>query len=477
MAALVIVSSLFQIACSMRLSWLRRVITSTASGIIIILLVITIVASIFGNIVHVVEDAHGAATPVCVRVTLFVTLGLILYAPGAWKAWAPLIGLGMGWITAAAFGIYDIGPVNQAHWVGLHLAGWPALGLEFGRVFWSLLPTFLFMSIIVVCHASSTGLATQRVSWRGARAVDYQRVQGGAVGIGMGTLLAGLVGAMPVTVSPRGIFLIQQTGRAYRYIGVLTGLVLIAVAFFPKFWSLLIGIPSAVTAIFLIVIICPLILEGMILILRDGPDFRKGLVVGISLSMGLGFQFNLINLPTEGLWGPMLQNGVTAGSAVVVILTLITQYSGRSRRRRLNTELSANALPTINAFLENFSEARQWGSQMTARLQSVAEEVTQILAQHVVSRRGTGRLLIIAGSDGDVAELEFISASGNQQNIEDQITLLREIDQEAAELELPELESAIDRDASLRLLMHYATSITHQRYHETEIITVRVAPA
>ena len=33
-----------------------------------------------------------------------------------------------------------------------------------------------------------------------------------------------------------------------------------------------------------------------------------------------------------------------------------------------------------------------------------------------------------------------------------------------------------ERDASLRLLRHYAASVTHRQYHDVEIVTVRVAP-
>ena len=444
MTALVMVSGLFQIAVAMRLSWIRWLITPTASGTIILLLFMTIVGSIFGNTVHVVAGASSAATPVCIGLTLLVTLGLLLYGSGVWRAWGPIIGLAAGCMAAAAFGIYDISAIGEARVAGLHLAGRPALGLDFGPVFWSLLPAFLFVSISVVSHTASAAVTTQRVSWRGERAVDYQRVQGGIAGIGVGTVLAGLAGTMPIAVSSRGIFLIQQTGCAYRYVGMLTGVILIAIAFSPKIWSLLIGIPNIVSATFLLVIISPLVLEGMILILRDGPDVRKGLVVGISLLTGLGFQFNLINLPTDGLWGSMLQNGLTAGSVVVVVLTLLTQYSGRGRRRRFNTELSADALPGINAFLEDFSEVRHWDTAMTARLQSVAEEITQILVHQNPNRGAGGRLLIFASNDGEVAELEFIGAPGNNRNLEDQIALLREIDQEKAELELPDLVSVID---------------------------------
>ena len=69
MAALVIVSGLFQIAISLRLSTLRRIVTPTVSGTMIILLVITIVGVVFGNINDVPEGAPAAAGPISLGVT------------------------------------------------------------------------------------------------------------------------------------------------------------------------------------------------------------------------------------------------------------------------------------------------------------------------------------------------------------------------------------------------------------------------
>ena len=478
LAGLVAVSALFQIAVAMRLSLLRRIVTPTVSGTIIILLVITIVAVVFGNVNEAAEGAPAAAGPACLAVTFVVTAGLLLRGSRPWRVWAPLIGIGAGWAAAAAFGIYDFEPVNGAPAAGLPAGGWPGLGFDFGVTFWSLLPSFLFMSVILVLQANSIGLSIQQVSWRNSRAIDYRRVQGGAVGAGVGNFLAGLVGGMPITTSPRGTLFAQQTGCASRYVGLLTGGILIAVAFFPKSWSLLLGLPGPVTATFLIVMISPLFIEGMRLVIRDGADFRQSLVVGLAIAIGLGFQFKLVALPIGGLWGPMFQNGLTAGGVAVVLLTVVTEYSGQ-RRHRIQADLSVESLPEINDFLKEFSSSRGWDTDMTARIQSVAEETLLMLAhrEEEGGDREQRRLQVSAGSSGQVAELEFAIAAGSDAgNLEDRVALLTDPPTEIPELELPDLESTVDRDASIRLLLHYASSVSHRQYHETEVITVRVVP-
>ncbi len=35
---------------------------------------------------------------------------------------------------------------------------------------------------------------------------------------------------------------------------------------------------------------------------------------------------------------------------------------------------------------------------------------------------------------------------------------------------------SIERNVSLRLLRHYATSVRHEQYHDTDVVTVRLEP-
>ena len=61
--------------------------------------------------------------------------------------------------------------------------------------------------------------------------------------------------------------------------------------------------------------------------------------------------------------------------------------------------------------------------------------------------------------------LEFVASRG-EQNIQDRIALLGEANAAAM----------IEQDVSLRLLRHLASSVRHQQYHDTDIVTVRVEP-
>ncbi len=478
LASLIIVSGVFQVLLSIRLSLLRKLVTPAFSGTVLILLVITVIPVIFGSINAVPDDASTAAGPVCILVTFVVIVGLLLKGSAVWRVWASLIGIVAGSIAGIAFGIFEFGPVTESSVAGLPLDGWPGFGFSFGSAFWSLLPAFLFLSAIAVLQGNSVAVATQRVSWRESRAIDYRRVQGTTACSGLGNLVACFAAVLPVTTGPRGVAIAQQTGYATRYLGIGAGLLLIVAAFFPQTWGLLIGIPPPVTAMFLVVMMSPLVVEGMKIILRDTPDFRKSLVIGTAIVVGIGFQTGLVSLPIGGLWEAVFEKAFISGGVVLVLLTAFVEYGKGGMQRRLRTELSMEALPQINDFLQEFSGRKGWEPLMMRRLQAVAEETLVILVESGggESAEGKRRLRITARSQGAMAELEFVSATRSVNNLEDQVALVTTPDLGEVDLGSVDLESSTGGDTPLRLLRHYASSVSHQQYHDIEVIEVRVAP-
>ena len=475
LAALILVSGFFQIAVSMKLSLLRKLFTPAFSGAILILLVITLVPVIFGGLNDVPDGAPAAAGPVCILVTFLLTLGLLMRGSGAWRVWSSLIGIAVGSLVGVAFGIFDFEPVKEASITGLPLDGWPGLGLEFGSAFWSLLPAFLFLALIALMQGTSVAMSIQRVSWRRSRAIDYRRVQGISAITGVGNLLAGIAAVMPVTISPRGTVFAHQTRCASRDVGIVTGALLVAAAFFPQTWSLFIGIPAPVYTIFILIMISPLMVEGMKLVVQDAPDFRVSLAIGAAILIGVGLQTGLWDLPIGDVWEAVFEKAFIGGGAALIVLMFFAELGGR-RTFRLRTELGTQSLDEIKVFLGRFSSRQGWTPQMTERLESAAEETVLILSEsiQVANGRGARRLLLNARAHGPAAELEFVSASGDAENLEDQLALLANPGPDDSEVEAGDVEGAIGRDASLRLLGHYAASVSHRQYYDLEVINVRV---
>ena len=465
LATLVAISALFQFLLSERLSLLRRIITPTVAGTVIMLIAVTVMPIIFGMLADVPEGTPPAAAPASAVTTFVVIAALALRATGALRLWMPLIGLVAGCVVASFFGLYDVDRVIEAPWIGIPDGGWPGFDLEFGTAFWGLLPAFVFVTLIGATETIGDSIAIQRVAWRKPRAVDFRAVQGAVAADGAGNLLSGLAGTVPNTTYSTSIAITELTGVAARTVGVWIGIVFAASAFLPKVAALLLAIPSPVAAAYITVLLSLLFVLGMRMVVQGGVDYRKATIAGTAFWIGVGFQNQAIFADRLGeWWGALLGNGMTAGGLAAIALTLFMELTG-PRSRRIETALDVGALPEVIGFLREFASRRSWGEDAVQRLCSAGEETLLSLAQPEgdTAAGGERRLLVIARGSRKAAELEFVAAPG-EENLEDRMVLLTERGGGVP----------AEREISLRLLRHYASSVHHQQYHDTDIVTVRV---
>ena len=468
LATLVVISALFQFALAARLSLLRRVLTPTVAGTVIMLIAVTVMPIVFDMLTEAPEGAPPLAAPICALATVLVITGLALKAAGPLRLWAPVIGVAAGSAVAGLFGIYDAGAVAQAAWIGVPDSSWPGFDLSFGPVFWALLPAFVFVTLVGAIETIGDSVAIQRVSWRRPRAVDFRAVQGAVAADGTGNLLSGLAGTVPNTTYSSSIAITELTGVAARRVGVAIGILYVALAFLPKALAAVVAIPGPVSAAYLLVILSMLFVQGLRMVVQDGIDYRKGLIVGVSFWAGVGFQGGVIYPEFFAqAAGGLLQNGMTAGGLVAILMTLFMELTA-PRRSRLEVALDRSDLPKITAFLRAFASRHGWDAAMAQRLDAAAEETLLSLLgpdepDESGRERERRRLLLVAYKQDGGAVIEF-TASAGRENLQDRLALL----------EAPSAETSDERQFSLRLLRHLASSVRHAQYHDTEIVTVRV---
>ena len=465
LATLIVMASMVQFLLGAKMAMLRRVFTPTVAGTVLMLIPVSLAPIIFDKLTEAPAGAPDAAALVTGIVTLAVVVLVALRLSGAWRVWAPAIGLAAGGLTGLYFGIYDLERVANAPWIGLpDFSGYPGLDLSFGGVFWALLPGFIIVTLVGAMDTLGDAIAIQRASWRKPRAIDFRSIQGAINADGFGNLLSGIGGTVPNTTYGASIAIAELTGVASRAVGVWVGILFIALAFLPKLVAVIVALPGPVAGAYLAIIVALIFVFGVKILTNDGLDYRKSLIVGFAFWVGLAFQFDMIYPELlEGFWGNLMGHGMTAGGITVIVLSGFLDLTGK-RPRRLRSTLSIDALPVIDAFLCDFAKRMRCDEPMTNRLRAVAEEAVHTLLGDGESSRERD-LLLVARADGRSADLEFI-AGGADANLEEQLAMLSEgVTGLPNEAEMP-----------LRLLRHYATSVRHQQYHDTDIVTFRVDP-
>ena len=466
---LVFVSALAQLAISRWLFILRKIITPTVGGTVMMILSVTLASVVFSLLDDAaqIEPTKGPATAL---ITLVVVAALTLRGSAILRLWGPVAGVVVGCVAAAALGIYDFGPVLRAPWVGLP-GELPDFDLDMGIPFWTLVPAFLFLGVIISIQANGEAIAQQRVARRENQAVDFRRVQGAMAGTGVTNLLASLVGAVPNVIHPGAAAFAQTTGVASRRVGYVIGCIFLMLAFIPKVSGLLSTIPGPVMTGYLLIVTGNLLVDGARTVIQSESNRQKIVVAGVCFWVGASFQFGLFALPDlGGVVNALLKSAITTGGLAAIVMVLYLEFTNH-RSMRFEARLHADSLPMLYEFIGKFADNRGWDDSMKEKLGAVAEETLLTLAPLDLEGRGgetveERRLIVLASSEGRMADLEFIGG-GNEANVEDQVRQLQQHD----------ILEPVEQDISLLLLRSYATSVRHQQYHNTDIITVRVGPS
>jgi len=240
----------------------------------------------------------------------------------------------------------------------------------------------------------------------------------------------------------------------------------VILAFFPKALAAVLAIPGPVVGGYLGGLMAMLFLVGIKVVVQDGLEYRKGLIVGIAFWVGLGFEIDMI-FPEQAaaFAGGTFSNAMTTGGLSAILMTLFVELT-KSRRLRMASTLELSALPKIREFLRSFAEREGWHSEMAERLEAVSEEcLLNLVPPEDDAARDSRprRLRLVAYRDDVGAVLEF-TAAPSDDNIQDQLVVLGDLGDDAS----------IEHEASLRLLRHLASSVRHQQYHDIDVVTVHV---
>ena len=466
MSALMVVSGLIQFVFISRLSLLRRVITPLVAGTVLMLLSATVIPIVFARLSSVPEGTHFTAAPVMTATVLCILVGLRFFAPAGLRQWAPVVAILTCCVIAVGFGAYDFQKVIDAPWVGFPRYPITEFNLDLGAAFWSLVPGFVLVNIATTIISVSDSVAVQQVAWRRPRTTDFQAIQGAHNLLVLLNILSAALAATPIRIGGGNSSRILLTSVATRRMGVYGGLILIMVALSPKIIALIVAIPVPILAAYIIFMQSLLFVQGMRMVLAGGLDGRRAVVLGLSFWIGIGFENRLI-MPEllSGTVETLLSSGVTTGAICVILLTMLLEYTS-NRRRRIAVTMSSSALPRIDGFLQECATRFAWSETSINRLRSAGEETLSSLLSHEEDpEAGSGKRLVVSVRRvEDDIEMEF-TATTEGGNLQDKLAYLSD---------QPEIYD--EDEISFWLLRHYASSVEHHKYHDIDIITVRVSP-
>ncbi|EPY2272476.1 nucleobase:cation symporter-2 family protein [Clostridium sporogenes] len=247
---------------------------------------------------------------------MIVTLLLNHYGKGLVSSASILIGMVVGYIICIPLGMVDFSSVSQATWVSLpKIFGY---GITFNlQVLLPFIPAY-FVTIIgtVGCLKAITEVSKIEA--------DEKPITAGVLSDGVGSMLAGVFGALPNTSFSQNIGLIPLTKVASRYVTMMAGILLVILGLFPKFAALINIMPQPALGGVGIVMFGTVAAAGIQTLSSVKLNNRNMLIIATSIGLGLGVTFRpefIAQLP-ESL-KMIFSSGISTGTIVALLLNVI----------------------------------------------------------------------------------------------------------------------------------------------------------
>lgn len=303
------------------LPYLKRVITPTVSGVVVLLIGLSLIHvgitdfgggfgakanNTFGSVQNI-----GLAAFVLVIVLVFNCLrNPFLRMSGI------AVGLVAGYIAALLMGMVDFSPLQNAP---LFTVPTP---FKYGFAFdWSAFVVAGTIYLLSVFEAVGDLTATAMVSGQPYEGEGFrQRLRGGVFADGLVSVIATALGSLPLTTFAQNNGVIQMTGVASRHVGKFIAAILVLAGLFPIVGRAFTTIPSPVLGGAMVLMFGLIAMAGVRIIMTNGINRREAVIAATAVGVGLGVAFEpeVFSVLPE-----VFRNAIAAGGIAAVVLNLI----------------------------------------------------------------------------------------------------------------------------------------------------------
>lgn len=323
----VIVAGLLTVLAAPYFSKLLRLFPPVVAGSVITVIGISLMPVAIRWAAGGVPDAPDFGSPSNIGMALIVLILILAITrlfPGFLGRISILLGLVIGTIIAAAFGIADFGGLADAAWVGA------SVPFNFGLPTFALIPivSMTLVMLIVMVETTADILAIGEITERRVGPNDIAR---GLRADGLSTALGAVFNSFPFTAFAQNVGLVRFTNVKSRFVVAAAGGILLLLGFFPKLAALVASIPLPVLGGAGLVLFGTVAAAGIQTLSRVNlTDNRNLVIVAVSIAFGV--------IPTavpefydgfpEGV-RIVFESGITAASVAAILLNIVFNILGR----------------------------------------------------------------------------------------------------------------------------------------------------
>lgn len=266
------------------------------------------------------NPAYGEPFALAVAAIVLVSILLLTrFMKGFLGNIAVLIGIGIGFAIAIAFGRVDFGGVADANWVTV------IRPLAFGMPIFNLWGTLALCAVMTVMMIEATGQIIAIGDMAG-RKIDEDTLARGLRTDGIGNIIGGIFNTFTYTTYAQNVGLLQITGVLSRWVVAAGGVMLILLGMLPKVAFISASIPSYVVGGAAIVMFGMVAGTGIKILAKvDFASNRRNIYV-VAVSLGLAMVpvvSDSIFDQLPGLLERFLESGILIGTFSAALLNLL----------------------------------------------------------------------------------------------------------------------------------------------------------
>ncbi|HDU8610259.1 nucleobase:cation symporter-2 family protein [Morganella morganii] len=317
------------VGSSFILPYLRRVITPTVSGIVVLMIGLSLIKvgiiDFGGGFSAKSSGTFGDYQNIGVGLlVLLVVIGFNCCKSPLLRMGGIAIGLIVGYICALFLGMVDFSQMSKAAFITIPVPFKYGFSFNFAH--------FLVVAIIYllsVLEAVGDLTATALVSGQKIQGPEFQsRLKGGVMADGLVSVAASAMSSLPLTTFAQNNGVIQMTGVASRHIGKIIAVILVILGLFPGIGWFFTTIPAPVLGGAMTLMFSMIAIAGIRIILSNGLRRRETLIVATSLGLGLGVSYDpaVFHVLPTSLYA-LAENPICMGGVTAIILNLIIPIS------------------------------------------------------------------------------------------------------------------------------------------------------
>ena len=303
------IGGIFQMWIGRILKPIRHLFPPLVTGIVVLMIGVSLLKVGFmyagggGWLLNNKPEVFGNSNHLIISFTvLIVAIWANQKGKGMVSSASILIGMVAGYIVAMMMGMVNYGKIAGADWFAFPMP--LQYGIEFlpGAII-----LMLFMAIVTTIETIGDISAT---TMGGAnREATDKELSGGIMADGLGTAFGSLFNAMPNTSYSQNAGLVAFTGVVNKVVGTIAGIILILLGLFPKLGGIIAAMPESILGGAAIVMFGLITAAGIKLIAQSELNKRNLLILGLSLSFGIGMYLKpqfASHIPDLGINLPLL---------------------------------------------------------------------------------------------------------------------------------------------------------------------------